>query len=91
MESAEIDVDEYLDEASASALRSEVERRVACGDWKWPDVPGDDGVERWTPGGLADDLRNAFYARDASRFEALLTVLEPHERTAGLYRAAEAV
>jgi hypothetical protein len=31
-------------------------------------------------------LRTAFYARNASRFEALLMVLQPHEETKGLHR-----
>jgi hypothetical protein len=36
------------------------------------------GVQAWTAGGLAAELREAFYRRDASRFEMLLAVLERH-------------
>lgn len=30
----------------------------------------------WSPDGMADDLRNAYYAKAAGRFEDLLSVLE---------------
>jgi len=34
------------------------------------------GAHDWTSIGLAEDLRTAFYARDTSRFETLLCVLD---------------
>lgn len=44
-------------------------------------------VHPWTPLGMAEDLRTAFYARDASRFETLLATLDPASRTPGLTAA----
>jgi len=41
----------------------------------------------WTPLGMAEDLRTAFYARDSARFETLLDVLDPASRTPGLTAA----
>ena len=76
----DIEVDFYLDEASTSALRSEVNRRIADGSWKID--PMIDEIEPWTPQGMAADLRSAFYRRDASRFELLLKVLEPRQKAA---------
>lgn len=64
------DPDDYLDDATTEALRAEMKRRNRTKD---------DGIEVWTPAGLADDFRKAFYARDASRFEVLCRVLEKHE------------
>ena len=61
----EIDVEDYIDEVSTSVLRAELARRK----------DGDRGV--LTSALLASDLRSAFYARDASRFEALLREIEP--------------
>jgi hypothetical protein len=78
-------VDEYLYEASISALAVEVTRRVANGEWRAAhskQVSREDPnhVEAWTREGLAEDLRTAFYARNASRFEALLVVLDSTAR-----------
>jgi hypothetical protein len=81
---ADVEIEDYLDEVPLEVLREEIARRQKRdGDAKA--TVGE--VEVWTPSGLADDLRNAFYARNASRFEALLTVLQPHENTPGLKRA----
>jgi hypothetical protein len=77
MATIDFDVDDYLDEASLAALESELRDRR---------LKGARDVEEWTPSGLADDLRNAFYARNACRFEMLLTVLQPHEKTTGLFQ-----
>jgi hypothetical protein len=81
----DIDVDDYLNEASVPALVVEVARRVANGEWRSEHSKrlasrSPDHAEVWTRDGLADDLRTAFYARNASRFEALLVVLDPNAR-----------
>ena len=62
-----IDVEDFIDEISTEDLRAELQsRNVLC------DTPD---ARR-----LAQDLRGAFYKRDASRFEALLTAhLDPIE------------
>lgn len=72
----EIEIDDHLDDASEYALREEIERRLKKGQWKGalPKQPG--GEEAWSHADLAHDLRTAFYARNASRFETLLQVLE---------------
>lgn len=70
-------VDDYLDEASDRALKNELTRRRARSDWQ--ESPDPNGPEPWTRRGMADDIRQAFYARNASRLELLLTQLEVHE------------
>jgi hypothetical protein len=80
---ADIDVDEYLFEASTQALLEEIRHRVAKGeitDRALTETP--DKREIWTRPGLADDIRTAFYARNASRLEMLLMELERHEELA---------
>lgn len=76
MASIEIDADEYLSDVSDDALRIEVRHRIAAG---WEIKFLDDGTEPWSKPGLAADLRAAFYSRNASRFELLLSVLEQRE------------
>lgn len=73
-----VDIDDVLFEASTDDLVGEVERRIARGDWP-ASTPICKDVIPWTREGLAQDIRQAFYARDASRLEALLKVLEQHE------------
>jgi hypothetical protein len=75
----EIEIDDYLDKASEEALRLEIKERLKRGRWRGEQLPTEDGVEAWTPLGFAEDLRTAFYARNASRFEALLCALEVRE------------
>jgi len=80
-----IDIDDHLGEASISALVAEVTRRVASGEWrashsKQLSREDPNHAEVWTREGLAKDLRTAFYARNASRFETLLVVLDPAAR-----------
>jgi len=66
---------EVTDDELREELRARTRRKASCSG---------DEPEPWTPGGLADDLRAAFYRRDASLFEALLTVLQPHDQAGGL-------
>ncbi len=66
----EVDIDEYLNEASTEALRTELEHRMKK---KNPHVTV--GLS-WGPMEMADDLRKAFYARDANQFEFLLRTLD---------------
>lgn len=74
----DIDIEEHLDEVSDEALRRELAGRPAkAGNLKKPRSADD--PEPWAPIGLADDLRTAFYARNAARMEMLLGVLELHE------------
>ena len=61
--------DEVLDGLSDAELEEELHRRRRV-------RKQDDGVHAWTPSGFADDLRTAFYARNASRFEAILCALD---------------
>jgi hypothetical protein len=72
----EVHVDEYLPDASDRALKEEVTRRMGMGEWSV-----DPHVEPlpWTRRGMADDIRQAYYARDASRLEMLLRQLELRE------------
>jgi hypothetical protein len=75
----EFEIEDYLHEVSDFALKDEMDRRIKDGK------PPNSDLEDWTPEGMADDLRAAFYRRDASRFELLLRVLEVSRRvTAGL-------
>ena len=74
-----IEIDDYLHEISASSLKAEVRRRIQTKEWKWGNLVDEDGAEPWAPATLAEDLREAFYRRDASRFEMLLRVLAEHE------------
>jgi hypothetical protein len=84
----DIEIEDYLDEIDSDVLERELRRRRSN------IVQDPNGPEAWTPRGMAHDLRTAFYARNASRFEMLLLALEPHEETVGLKRVplkAEAV
>jgi hypothetical protein len=74
----DIDIDDYLDEVSEDALRREVDRRIAAGSWS----NSDHAPEPWTRAGLAADIRAAYYARNASRLELLLVILEQREAVA---------
>lgn len=73
----DFDVDDYLNEASEVALRSEVINRISRGKWK--PLPTADNAEPWSRAGLAEDIRLAYYNRNASRFEMLLKELEQRE------------
>ncbi len=77
----DIDIEDYIYEISTEVLKLELKRRFDKGD-KDAMEPIEDGVEPWSPQGLADDLRLVFYSRNASRFESLLSVLECHEGVA---------
>lgn len=70
-------VDDYLDGASDRALAIELKRRQARPGWK--DEPDQNGVQPWTCRGMSDDIRQAYYARNVSRLELLLTQLEARE------------
>lgn len=68
-----VDAGDVLADLSDEMLDAEVERRrKRRHGTKRPE-------ETWSPAGLADDLRSAYYARNASRFEALLIALEAPE------------
>lgn len=82
MASIDFDPEDYLDEVDLDALLDEIKRRRR--KERSTGIPAD--IEPWAPEGLAEDLRTAFYARNASRFELLLLVLQPHEETKGLHR-----
>lgn len=56
-----------VEDCSTAYLHTELARRHG--------VPPDD-LHPWTREGLVADLRTAFYARNASRFEALLAVID---------------
>ncbi|HOW50224.1 MAG TPA: hypothetical protein PLB26_21485 [Rubrivivax sp.] len=75
----EIDADDYADYISKATFKRELSRRLSIGEIKPSDFERDK-AEPWTRAGLAEDIRHAFYARDASRMEALLRVLETVER-----------
>jgi hypothetical protein len=79
MTTIEIDIEDYLEDVDTDVLERELRRRRSKVKPADPAAP-----EAWTPRGMAHDLRTAFYARNASRFEMLLLALEPHEETAGL-------
>jgi hypothetical protein len=83
MASIHFEPEDYLDEVDLDALLDEIKRRRRK---ERSLAPPPAEIEPWAPEGLADDLRTAFYARNASRFEALLMVLQPHEETKGLHR-----
>ena len=53
-----------------------VQDRIAQNKIKVSDFFGPHDPEPWGHAGLADDIRTAFYRRDASRMEMLLRVLE---------------
>jgi hypothetical protein len=72
-----VDASDVLDDLSDSELENELDRRrKKAGNRK------DDGSQNWCAVGFAEDLRTAFYARNASRFEALLCALDPDQRIA---------
>jgi hypothetical protein len=72
----DICIDDNLDDASDGALTREVKARIAAGHFKIRALMPDEKTEAWCRAGLAADIRQAFYARDANRLEALLAVLE---------------
>lgn len=86
MACVDIDVDDFLYDASITALKSEVGRRVAAGEWSAPSGP--EAPQPWSREGLAADIRAAYYARDASRLELLLVVLEDREADGSRIRRA---
>jgi hypothetical protein len=63
-----VEADDYISDVSTEALRRELDRRLGH--------VADTETHPWTALGIAQDLRTAFYARNASRFEAILSVLE---------------
>lgn len=69
----DIDVDDVLDELDDEELEAELRRRRKKSGKA---VADDRQTHIWTPVALAEDLRTAFYARNASRFEHLLRVLD---------------
>lgn len=76
-----VEAEQVLDELTDNELLEEIKRRGLKVD--------PDARERWTADAMADDLRTAFYARNATRFETLVCILELHEpsrrETTGLY------
>jgi hypothetical protein len=76
-----VDWQDVLDDMDDDALERELEKR------RQRQGKRSTAAEPWTPLGMAEDLRTAFYARDASRFEALLATLDPASRTPGLTAA----
>ena len=66
-----VDAVEVLDELTDTELLDEIEHRGIRID------PASE--EAWTADAMADDLRTAFYSRNAARFEALVRILERHE------------
>lgn len=75
-----IDIDYYADDLSNQALIDEVKVRISNNQIKPTDIVGLNDPEPWCPSGLAADVREAFYRRDASRMEMLLMVLERQEK-----------
>jgi len=73
----DVDTDDALDDLSDSALRAELKRRSAHAGAAHLSWTTDAAALVWTAAALADDLRSAFYARDANRFDALLYRIEP--------------
>lgn len=65
-----VEAGDVLPDLSDEALQRELDRRIKKRGG------GSERIEPWTQTGLAEDLRAAFYARDTSRFEALLTRLD---------------
>lgn len=66
----DIDIDDYLDEATTEALVAELKyREKKKNPYKTDGLP-------WGPAEMADDLRKAFYAKDANQFEFLLSILD---------------
>jgi hypothetical protein len=63
---------DVLQEVSDSELEREVARRLK----KRAEQSGEPAPHIWTSTGLAEDMRSAFYSRDANRFEALLCRLD---------------
>jgi hypothetical protein len=80
----EVDIDDVLDDLSDKELEQELERR------RRRQGGGGSGASPhpWTNAAIADDLRTAFYARNGSRFEALLAVLDPPRSNSFPARAA---
>ena len=75
-----VDTADVVDEIPDDALVAEIKRRIKTGRIK--QVLSEDSDESWTRYGLAEDIRTAFYARNSSRLEALLVVLETREAQA---------
>ncbi len=71
---AEIWVDpaDVLEDLSDEHLNAEVERRLK----KRAAKSGKPAPDLWSSTGFAEDLRTAFYAHDANRFEALLSRID---------------
>ena len=86
--SVSISLDDVLESMDDEELAAELRRRR-----KRSGKPMADEAQThiWTPVALAEDLRTAFYARNASRFEHLLRVLDdggPKVPFASPYRKA---
>jgi hypothetical protein len=71
MASIEFDISEFLQEADTDDLVDELARR---NDLRQPSMHS--GALQWEGPGLAQDLRQAFYRRDASEFERLLRAMD---------------
>ena len=76
-----VDWQDVLDDMDDDALEREMEKR------RQRQGKRSTAAEPWTPLGMAEDLRTAFYARDSAGFETLLAVLDPASRTPGLTAA----
>lgn len=79
MACVDIQVDYYLDEASDSALLDELRCRRAKPQWKPAAEDDPNGTHAWTRRGMADDIRQAYYARNTNRLEVILAQLELRE------------
>lgn len=77
MTCVDIDIDDYLHDASDFALKSEIKRRQGKLGWEGDDDPN--GVHVWTRRGMADDIRAAYYSRNAAQLELILAQLELRE------------
>jgi hypothetical protein len=83
----ELDIDEIREELDIDEIREELARR----ERKHGAVLTGGVADGCPMRELAEDLRTAFYARNASRFEDLLRQLDPRGPTPGLHRAAVAL
>lgn len=68
-----VDSESSLDDFSTEDLREELARREERAKKHAEDTSG---VHHWDAAGIADDLRTAFYARNAARFEAAVPAFE---------------
>jgi hypothetical protein len=72
-----IDIELTSEEALRDVLDQDLLKEARRRDLLPPrEAPTRVHTESWAPESLAHDLRTAFYARDASRFEAMATAIE---------------